>query len=89
MKYLIFAGEDYYPLGGMADFYKEVKTIKEAKKFIEQNKDVLQWANIITIENKIFKYIYFGEFTFGMTEWRWTKYKNIKEMLKEEFMVER
>ncbi len=31
MSYLLFAGEDYYPSGGMQDYWGTFETIEEAK----------------------------------------------------------
>jgi len=84
-KYLIFAGTQFYPLGGVADFYKEVKSIQEAKKEMNKDKEQFQWAQIIKIENSVIKCIYCGNYTFGMSEWQWIKYKNTKEMQEREY----
>lgn len=46
--YWLFAGEDYYPEGGMSDFIGLFVTLQDAKDYIESNKDTkyLQWANV-------------------------------------------
>jgi hypothetical protein len=32
MKYALFAGDNYYPCGGMSDFISKFATIEEAKR---------------------------------------------------------
>lgn len=48
-RYLLFFGNDYYPLGGWEDFYGAFNTIQEAK---ESNWDLkcLSWGHIVDIE---------------------------------------
>ncbi len=61
-KYILFLGENYYPHGGWKDFHGEFNSVKEAKRFVEDNstfndngyKATISWAQIIdTTINKI------------------------------------
>ena len=43
-RYLLFAGYDYYPSGGMGDFKNDFDTIDEAMQYAKANKD--DWQHI-------------------------------------------
>ena len=43
-RYLLFAGYDYYPSGGMDDFKNDFDTIDEAIQYAKANKD--DWQHI-------------------------------------------
>ena len=47
-KYLLFAGEFYYPSGGLHDFIGNFKTIEDAKGRI---KDYHDWYHIVDLES--------------------------------------
>lgn len=47
-KYLLFAGEFYYPSGGLHDFIGNFKTIEDAKGWI---KDYHDWYHIVDLES--------------------------------------
>lgn len=60
MSFLLFAGEDYYPLGGGEDFVGSFKTVNEAIKgladYCKELGELVDWANIFdTKNNKIVK----------------------------------
>lgn len=44
-RYLVFAGEVYYPAGGWNDFIKDFDSETEATEFINNHKS--QWAQVI------------------------------------------
>ena len=46
MRYLLFAGEDYYPAGGFDDFVGSYDTMEQAKETSLDNKN---WAHIVSI----------------------------------------
>lgn len=47
-KILVFAGDIYYPLGGMKDFKGSFETEDEVMKFLLQNH--FEWCNCIDTE---------------------------------------
>ena len=46
-RYLLFKGDDYYPLGGWGDFEGSFDTIKEAQEAFKL--DITDWANIVDV----------------------------------------
>lgn len=49
-KYLLFAGHNYYPLGGWDDFKGKFSNIEDCKKHlhnIENEFDFFNWAHIV------------------------------------------
>lgn len=58
--YILFSGNNYYPLGGCEDFVGTFKTIGDAIKAYNENvltDDELDWANIFcTTKNKAVKF---------------------------------
>jgi len=50
MSYLLFAGEDYYPSGGMQDYWGTFDTIDKAKehydRLIKENRATDPWGEI-------------------------------------------
>lgn len=54
MKYMLFSGNDFYPLGGWQDFKGCFESIEKAKEWSEINEPdpMFSWAHIVC-ENKI------------------------------------
>jgi menaquinone-dependent protoporphyrinogen IX oxidase len=46
-RYLLFAGEDYYPRGGWSDFIGDFDTIDEAKNY---KIEYIDWIQIVDLE---------------------------------------
>ena len=55
-NYLVFVGNDYYPLGGAEDFVAQVWFLEEAKMvfkaIITREADMDMWMNVWDIANK-------------------------------------
>lgn len=47
-KFLVFQGNNFYPLGGWGDFRKSFRSKELALKWIEKNK--MDWNEIVEIE---------------------------------------
>jgi hypothetical protein len=45
--YYVFAGDKYYPLGGMKDYQGLTNEIEEEKKEIENNSEDYDWAHFV------------------------------------------
>lgn len=45
-RFILFAGDFYYPQGGMDDFVDSENTLKEAKELSEG----YEWAHVLDIE---------------------------------------
>lgn len=52
MKYLLFMGFSYYPLGGMKDFMRGFDTLQEAKDYAEVlvDTEAYDWAHVCNSE---------------------------------------
>lgn len=48
-KYLLFAGQKYYPLGGMSDYIGDFDTIEQAKQAYTESKE--DWGQIVDYED--------------------------------------
>ena len=60
MKYLLFAGEDFYPEGGFDDFINTFDSIEDAKEFVDANRgEDYKWAHIV--DSKSFKILICGD----------------------------
>ena len=66
-RFLVFAGETYYPECGWYDFIKDFDTLEEAKEEIEKFKDekneeysgeCFDWAQVVDLENEEDKIVY-------------------------------
>lgn len=51
-RYIIFAGDHYYPNGGWQDYYDQADTLEEAKRAYENGKREYGWAHIVDLKNK-------------------------------------
>jgi hypothetical protein len=54
-RYLLFAGDDYYPQGGFIDFKKDFDTFKEALDYYDKEvliPDSCDWAHIYDLEER-------------------------------------
>lgn len=51
-RFLLFAGEDYYPFGGGNDFKGSFDSVKEAIEFFDTNKRMADWANVFDTEKE-------------------------------------
>lgn len=51
-RYLLFAGEDYYPEGGWRDFQSSHETIEEAKKAFSIFEYRDEWGHIFDLITK-------------------------------------
>lgn len=47
MRYKLFAGDRYYPLGGFRDFHGYVSSIEEAREKLDQLDLTMGWAHIV------------------------------------------
>lgn len=54
-KYFVFAGDTFYPGGGMCDFRGTFDSYEDAMKRITHEDDhpAFDWAQIVTIENGV------------------------------------
>ena len=43
MKYLLFAGEEYYVRGGVGDYQKSANSIEELVEYFHDNEDKKYW----------------------------------------------
>lgn len=51
--FLVFAGQNYYPLGGWDDYQGSFDSIESAKQFADDLNDWLyDWAHAINFETK-------------------------------------
>ncbi len=50
MCYLLFAGSNYHPSGGAADFVKAFATLEEAKAYFEASPRGADWARIACLD---------------------------------------
>jgi 3-methyladenine DNA glycosylase AlkD len=59
-RYMLFAGENYYPDGGMRDFIKSVATIQEANEWCDEIKagnNYFDWWQVVdSIEDMLVFY---------------------------------
>ena len=46
-KFLLFAGDEYYPRGGFYDFRMSFNSISEAKDHMLKNNESFDWWHII------------------------------------------
>ena len=55
-RYLVFCGDDYYPIGGMNDFKGDYDTLKECEILLEKeyNDNVYEWTQIWDSKDKKF-----------------------------------
>lgn len=51
-RYVIFAGETYYPSEGWKDFYDVAKTLEDAKKISARALKENDWVQIIDFDHK-------------------------------------
>lgn len=73
-KYLLFAGPNYYPSGGLDDLVKSFDSIEEAKAFAEaDHEETYEWAQIV--ETKSLKLVLCGDieraFRNPPQDWNW------------------
>ena len=52
MKYLLFAGENYYPSGGASDFIAAFDSVDDAKAHAEQQQYKHDWAHIASFDGQ-------------------------------------
>lgn len=45
-RFWLFAGKNYYPLGGMDDFVGSFDSVREAQDFVEKG-DFYQWYQVL------------------------------------------
>jgi hypothetical protein len=50
--YAIFAGDDFYPNGGWADFVMAFHTLDMAKDYVQHNRSVWDWYQIVDLANQ-------------------------------------
>lgn len=50
-RYLLFSGEDYYPLGGWSDFVRDFDTPEEAMGYRVPSSRGSDWAHIVDTED--------------------------------------
>jgi hypothetical protein len=50
--YALFAGDNYYPGGGWADFVKSFDTLDMAKDYVQHNDAVWDWYQIVDLANQ-------------------------------------
>jgi hypothetical protein len=78
MRYLVFAGSDFYPYGGFQDFKAAFYDVYEAKEYLQINIDDYTpdcaWAHIICInddEDKTYDIISIGRIPFNRDDPKW------------------
>lgn len=48
-RFGVFAGQDYYPLGGWADFKASFDTAEEARDYIDYTYQAWDWYEIVDL----------------------------------------
>ena len=51
-RFLLFAGDEYYPTGGWGDFISDFDTLEEVKKDILSGRFYKDWYQIVDTQNK-------------------------------------
>lgn len=60
-RYLVFAGYNYYPIGGWEDFYGAFETVEEAKDALLKEKSYYrEWWHIVDLEINQIVEIHYG-----------------------------
>jgi hypothetical protein len=54
-RYWLFAGENYYPSGGIYDFRYCFDTTEEAIDYINNNTRSFDWAHVVDSQSLLFK----------------------------------
>ncbi len=49
-QFAIFAGEDFYPLGGWSDYIKSFDTLEDAKEYILAGNVMRDWIQIVDLK---------------------------------------
>lgn len=49
-RYLVFAGEDFYPSGGWSDFRGAFDTLEEAMASAQELKRTVGWVEVVSLE---------------------------------------
>jgi len=52
-RFLIFKGNNYYPYGGMNDFYLDCDTLEESILKVDESDDYDTWIHIYDTESRI------------------------------------
>jgi hypothetical protein len=71
-RYWIFAGQHYYPAGGMGDFAKWVDTLEEAKEYLLTTGCHYEWYSVIdtqTVDADGPKEVAYADKGYGLVEW--------------------
>lgn len=54
MRYLVFAGSNYYPSGGMDDLYRNCDTLEDARLSVDRmNTDVYDWYQVYDADEQV------------------------------------
>lgn len=68
-KYIVFAGEVYYPLQGVGDFKRSFFTLDDALMYIPFEKahydEATDWAHLVEYDGETFKTLYLWH------DWGW------------------
>lgn len=46
-KYLIFAGHNFYPNGGVSDFKTDASSVEEARDYLANSDERFNWYQIV------------------------------------------
>jgi len=84
-RYLVFAGADYYPIGGFDDFVAGFRELQYAMKFIEtihetgKNKEPAEWCHIIDTHLMEVLVRFERECNFADGKVEWPKWSEVSE----------
>lgn len=70
-EYLVFSGQQYYPLGGWLDYSSSFNSIQECIEFIKLLDPCYAWAHVIHKNNmKIILYAVAASEEYDETQWK-------------------
>jgi len=73
--YLVFLGENYYPLGGWEDFRSDFDSLEECLNYIESQDACYRWAHVVH-KNKIIKVATTKTQDFKNHVWEFNEYES-------------
>lgn len=53
MRYVVFTGDTYYPIGGWYDNHSIFSTLEEAKEYIKQFTSKADWWHLVDLQTGI------------------------------------
>ncbi len=79
-KYMIFSGIEFYPKGGIKDFYGYISNLDDIEKEIEDSDEDFHWCHIVDSKNleivKIGMEYEFYSDRKNHSKWKWETIKN-------------